>query len=62
MEETCAYYTVDDIMRICFVGKSRAYAIIRQFNNELRAKGFMIPRAGMVPKKYADEKLYVMRK
>jgi hypothetical protein len=55
---SASYYNVNDIMRICFVGRSRAYAIIKQLNDELRGKGYLIPRAGITPKSYADKKLY----
>lgn len=56
-----AYYTVDDIMKLCFVGKTKAYQIIKDLNAELADKGFFVPRAGIVPKKYVDQKLYIMR-
>lgn len=55
---SASYYNVNDIMRICFVGRSRAYEIIKQLNDELRGEGYLIPRAGITPKNYADKKLY----
>ncbi|WP_099716722.1 MULTISPECIES: transcriptional regulator [unclassified Clostridium] len=40
--------------KILGVSASKAYVIIRQFNNELKSKGYIVI-AGRVPKKYYYE-------
>lgn len=52
------YYTAKDIMQKTACGKNMAYQVIRQLNSELSAKGY-ITFTGRVPKKYADERLYL---
>ena len=42
---------VDEAMEILNVSKSTAYHTIQKFNNELRAKGYEVPR-GRVPRSY----------
>lgn len=42
---------VDEAMEILSVSKSTAYHTIQKFNNELRAKGYEVPR-GRVPRSY----------
>lgn len=51
------YYNVDDIKRLCFVGRSRAYQIIAQLNAELESAGYLIPKRGQVPQSYANKRL-----
>lgn len=48
-----------DIAEICNVSESKAYLIIRQLNDELKSKGFLIFR-GRVSKAYFMEKMYGM--
>lgn len=50
------FYTVDDIMRIFAVKKTKAYTIIRELNDELKKKG-KITIAGKVNRKYIDERI-----
>lgn len=52
-----SYLTVRDVKEILGISASKAYAIIRQLNNELKAKGYIVI-AGRVPKKYFVEKYY----
>ncbi len=48
---------VNDVMRITGRGRSWAYKVIRQLNEELKDKGFMtIP--GKIPEKYLKERFY----
>ena len=46
---------VDEAMEILSVTKSTAYHTIQKFNNELRAKGYEVPR-GRVPRSYFMER------
>jgi len=47
-------------MAVLEVSESKSYGIIRQMNDELKAKGFItIP--GKVPTAYFEEKIYGVR-
>lgn len=47
----------NEVMNLLAVGRSKAYALIRDLNAELEEKGFLtIP--GKVPKKYLLERFY----
>lgn len=51
---------VRDVMAVLEVSESKAYGILRQMNEELKAKGFItIP--GKVPTAYFEEKIYGVR-
>lgn len=51
---------VRDVMDVLEVSESKAYGILRQMNEELKAKGFItIP--GKVPTAYFEEKVYGVR-
>lgn len=52
-----SYYTVEEVQKILGISSSKAYQVIRQLNNELKAKGYIVI-AGKVPKKYFNEKYY----
>ena len=52
--------TAKEISEMCDISESKAYLIIRQLNNELSAKGFLIFR-GRVSKAYFMEKMYGMK-
>lgn len=50
------FLTADDICEILGIGKQKAYKIIREINNELKAQGYMIVQ-GRVNKKRFFEKV-----
>lgn len=51
---------VRDVMAALEVSESKAYGILRQMNDELKAKGFItIP--GKVPTAFFEEKVYGVR-
>lgn len=51
---------VRDVMEILEVSESKAYGILRQMNDELKAKGFItIP--GKVPTAFFEKKVYGVR-
>ena len=45
---------------MCQISESKAYAIIKQLNEELKEKGFIVFR-GRVSKAYFMEKMYGMK-
>lgn len=51
------YYTVEEVQELLGVKQTRAYNIIRELNNQLKAKGY-ITIAGKISKKYFHEKYY----
>lgn len=42
------YYDYQDIMRLCFVSRSRAYELIAMLNKELKDSGYIVPKLGRV--------------
>lgn len=51
------YYGVDEVMELLGISKSRAYAVMREFNEELNSQKYLVLR-GKVPKKFFNEKVY----
>lgn len=51
------FITVKEVAELLGISKSKAYAIIRELNEELSAKGF-ITVAGRVSRKFFEEKFY----
>lgn len=49
------FYSVEDVMSILGVGKSKAYQIMKQFNQELEAEGYFTV-SGRVSKGYFDSR------
>lgn len=51
------FYNCKDIMAIVGCSQSHALGLIRNWNKELEARGYTVPIAGKVIKKYAELKL-----
>lgn len=51
------YMKASEVAEITGVSKSKAYKIIAQLNNELKAKNYMVI-SGRVPRKYLMKKIY----
>lgn len=51
------FVTAKEVAELLGISKSKAYAIIRELNDELSAKGF-ITVAGRVSRKFFEEKFY----
>ncbi len=51
------YYTANEVMEMLGVSRGHAYKIVKQLNEELASKGFIVV-AGRVPKKYFAEHFY----
>lgn len=47
------FYSVEDVMSILGVGKSKAYQVMKKFNEELEAEGYYTV-SGRVSKSYFD--------
>lgn len=52
--------TAKDIAEMCNISESKSYQIIRQLNDELKLKGFLVFR-GRVSRAYFMEKMYGMK-
>lgn len=50
-------YTANDVAELLSVSTSKAYQIIKQLNNELSAKGYIVIN-GKIPKRYFQERIY----
>lgn len=59
MAQGCLYYTATEVMELLGVSRAKAYKIVKDLNEELAAKGYIVT-AGRIPKKYLAEKCYGM--
>lgn len=53
------YYTAQEVQELLGVSRAKAYKIVKELNEELAARGYLVT-AGKVPKKYLAEKYYGM--
>lgn len=60
MKETM-FMTVDEVMKELRCSKAFAYKTIKEMNQDLKAKGFLVI-PGKVPRKYFLERCYGMAK
>ncbi len=51
------YYTANEVMEMLGISRGHAYKIVKQLNDELASKGFIVV-AGRIPKKYFAEHFY----
>lgn len=51
---------VDDVCAILGVSKTYAYSLMREYNKELKAKGYIVV-AGKISTKFLAEKIYGMK-
>lgn len=51
------YYTANEVKEMLGISRGHAYKIVKQLNDELTSKGFIVV-AGRVPKKYFAEHFY----
>ncbi len=49
--------TANDVAQALGISKSHAYKIVRELNDELEAKGFIVV-AGKIPRAFWDKKFY----
>lgn len=49
--------TANDVAQALGISKGHAYKIVRELNNELEAKGFIVV-AGKIPRAFWDKKFY----
>lgn len=57
MSEEKRFLNAEDVSQILECSKSYAYTVIKQLNEELKAKGFIIVH-GKVNAKYFNERIY----
>lgn len=53
------YFTAQEVQEMLGVSRAKAYKIVKELNDELASKGFIVT-AGKVPKKFLSEKYYGM--
>lgn len=51
MAQACLYYTAQEVMEILGVSRAKAYKVVKELNEELAAKGYIVT-AGRVPKSF----------
>ena len=52
-----AFVDAEEVCRILGIGRTKAYAIIREYNRELEAQGYLTIR-GRCPRKFFEQKVY----
>ena len=52
-----AFIEVNEVMETLGIGKTKAYNIIKAYNRELAAQGYLTIR-GRCPRKYFEQKIY----
>ncbi len=57
----CLYYTANEIMEMLGISRGHAYKIVKQLNDQLATKGFIVI-AGKIPKQYFAEHYYGMER
>lgn len=57
--QSCLYYTAQEVMELLGVSRAKAYKLVKELNDELAAKGYIVT-AGKIPKKFLAERLYGM--
>ena len=55
-----AFIDAGEISQMLGIGMTKAYAIIKEYNAELEAKGYFTMR-GKCPRKYFERKIYVTK-
>ncbi len=55
-----SYFTVNDVIEILGVSKSKAYKVIREMNDQLAKEGYLTV-AGKVPRNYFEKRWYGSR-
>lgn len=55
--QSCLYYTASEVQCMLGVSRGKAYQIIKDLNQELGAKGYIVI-AGKIPKQFFNEHYY----
>ena len=55
--QRCLYYTANEIAEMLGVSRAKAYKIVKELNEELAAKGYIVI-AGKIPRQYLADKYY----
>ncbi|MCR5778070.1 ICEBs1 excisionase [Lachnospiraceae bacterium C1.1] len=51
------YYTADEVAQMVGVGRTKAYGIVKQMNQELKERGYLTV-GGKIPKEFFDSKYF----
>ena len=54
---TQLYYTALDVAEMLGISRTKAYKLVRQLNQELEQKGYIII-SGKIPRRYFEERCY----
>lgn len=57
MNNEKVFFTWRDISELTGVGKTKSYELIAKMNKELESQGYIVAKAGIVPKSYAQKRL-----
>ncbi len=55
-----SYFTVNDVIEILGVSRSKAYKVIKEMNDQLAEEGYLTV-AGKVPRNYFEKRWYGSR-
>ena len=55
----CLFYTAHEVQEMLGVSRAKAYKIVKDLNDELAAKGYIVV-SGKIPKRYLADKYYGM--
>lgn len=55
------YANAEDVMRLVGIGRTSAYAVIRELNRELKEKGYLV-FSGKVPREYLLKRCGLVKK
>lgn len=53
----CLFYTAGEVQDMLGVSRGKAYKLVKDLNEELRAMGYIVV-AGKIPKKYFNDHYY----
>ena len=59
-KELPTFMRAADVMELVHCSQTTAYKLIKDVNEELAAKGFIIPKRGCAPSKYLLQRVGVM--
>lgn len=55
----CLFYTAQEVQEMLGVSRAKAYKIVKELNDELAARGYIVV-SGKVPKQFLADKYYGM--
>ena len=55
--QNCLFYTASEVKEMLGVSRGKAYKLVKELNEQLQAKGFIVI-AGKIPKKFFNDHYY----